>query len=124
MKTVASIRIPVCNGEGVIVERVDADSVRARVLLEAPNATAVRKRKGPVVRILLESLADDSDRDSLRGNARATSHDHETDTNPEKVWTLKRVHAEAESIFFSVVNDLITADPWRDGDRAERAESK
>jgi len=109
MNTVASTRIPVCNGEGVIVERVGQDSVRARRLAEAPNATVVRKRRGPIVRILLKSVADNSGETSLRGNPRAMSHDHETDVNPRNVWILKHIVSSAADLFDTVVNELKTA---------------
>jgi hypothetical protein len=108
MCTVTPIRgIPVCNADGVIVDRVD--SARARRLALAPNATVVRKRRGSgagaVVRILLGSTSDDSLADSLHGNPRSYSHNHETDTNPEKVWTLKRIPSDTADIFGAVVLD-------------------
>src|ERR1019366_9197383 len=105
MSTITSDRIPVCDADGVIVER--ADPSRVRRLMLAPNVTAIRKgiRKGPsecreIVRIMLGSESprqflaaseiDEQLDPSKRANARAMSHDHETKDNPEKVWTLKR----------------------------------
>ena len=114
MGTVTSIRIPVCNEEGVIVER--CDPARARRLAAAPNATVVRKRvrgslrrfgqRGEIVRIILDSAGDDSHQKRQHGNPRSYSHNHETDTNPENVWTLKRIPSESADIFTAVVDEL------------------
>jgi hypothetical protein len=38
------MRIPVCNADGEIIERVDLHSLHARRLLVARNASVVRKR--------------------------------------------------------------------------------
>ena len=114
MSTTTPIRIPVCNADGMIVDR--ADPARVRRLALAPNATVVRRRPtgirrqlrqpGEIVRILLASTADDSLENSLRGNPRSYSHNHETLENPEKVWTLKRIPGAAADIFRAVINDL------------------
>jgi hypothetical protein len=103
MATLAFIRIPVCNADGVIIERVDP--ARARCLSAASNATVVRKRGGNVVRIMLASTADDSLEVAMRGNPRSYSHNHEAIDNPEKCWTLKRIPACTAKIFDAVILD-------------------
>lgn len=98
------MRIPVCNSEGVIIERVDES--RARRVVQAPNARIVKKRKGGVVRIILESVGDDAEELSLHANPRSYSHRHETDSNVENCWTLKRIPTSTADIFGAVVNSL------------------
>ncbi len=114
MSTIASVRIPVYDSEGVIIDRVEGP--RARRLALAPNATVVRKRltgalrrrgqRGEIVRILLKSDGDETMEYSRHGNARSYSHNHETETNPENCWTLKRIPTETADIFRTVVNEL------------------
>jgi hypothetical protein len=104
MNTPAPCRIPVCNPAGVIIERID--SSRARRLAAAPNAIAVRKRKGEIVRILLQSHGDDSLEYSTRGNPRSYSHNHATETNPENCWTLKYIPSQAADLFDTVITEL------------------
>ena len=120
MATITPIRIPVCDADGVIVERVDA--ARARRLALAPNATVVRKKRGPIVRILLASTApDDYLENAMRGNPLTYSHKHEKasdpeittwaksvdeNANPEKVWCLKRIPTSTADIFRAVITDL------------------
>jgi len=107
MSTSAPEKIPVCNTEGRIIERVAIGSPRAIHLLKAPNATIVRKRhRGEPVRILLISQGDESRLKDKFGDPRAYSHRHETETNPENVWTLKRIPTETADIFGAVVNEL------------------
>jgi hypothetical protein len=104
MSTTAPKRIPLCDGDDNIIERIDG--ARARRMALAPNATVVRKRKGgEIVRILLASTADDSLEDAMYGNPRAMSHNRETATNPEKVWTLKRIPDSTADLFRAVVLD-------------------
>jgi hypothetical protein len=65
---------------------------RVRQLLRAPNATAVRKRKtGEVVCVLLEPHGDDSRLHARGGNPQRLSHDCETEDNPPRVWTFKKL---------------------------------
>lgn len=107
MCKIVPIRIPVCNCDGVIVERVDR--ARARRLAMAINATVVRKRNGEIVRINMGATSDDSLEDSLHGNPLKYSHNHETETNPEKVWTIKRIPAKVQCIFQEVVTSCLKA---------------
>jgi hypothetical protein len=117
MSTVTPIRIPVCNSDGLIVDR--ADRPRARRLALAPNATVVRKRvtganrrkgqRGEIVRIVLGNLGDDVMLDGRRGNPAKYSFNTETETNPEKVWCLKRIPTSTADLFGAVVNDCIAA---------------
>ena len=105
MSTLASV--PVCDSDGVIIER--ADQSRARRLALAPNATVVRESKrkgGAIVRILLASQPDDYLELAIRGNPRKYFHKHETETNIQNVWTLKRIPTSCADIFGAVVNDL------------------
>jgi len=104
-----SERIPVRNGEGVIVERVTLESARGRSLAAAPNAELVRKRKGEVVSINLRSSGDESDTPRLRAHPFKYSHNHENETNPENVWTLRHIPTDTADIFGAVVNQLAKA---------------
>jgi len=50
----------------------------------------VRRRDGRVVQINLHSFGDDHNAPAGHGNPQALIHDHETATNPPRVWELKR----------------------------------
>jgi len=118
MARTLSARIPVCDAEGTIVDR--ADRVRAERLALAPNATAVRRRAtgsarkrgalGDIVRILLACKvdADEPYVCSVLANSQSYSHNRETKTNPEKVWTLKRIPASTQDLFLNVVAECET----------------
>ena len=61
-------------------------------MLAAPNAVAVRQRKTrAIVAIVLEPHGDDSGLHARGGNPLQLSHNCETDTNPRRVWELKRL---------------------------------
>lgn len=82
-----------------------ADEARAMRLARAENAEVVRRRKDKqIMQINLREFGDDS-RTPCRpkGNPSAYSHDHETEHNPPKVWTLRRIPDEAGPIFREVV---------------------
>jgi hypothetical protein len=82
-------RVPVTAGPRLIEF---AGPERVRRLLAAPNAVAVRKRKTQdIVAILLEPHGDDSGLRARGGNPQQLSHNCETDTNPRRVRTLKRL---------------------------------
>jgi hypothetical protein len=82
-------RVPVTAGPRLIEF---AGPERVRRLLAAPNAVAVRHRKTQdIVAILLEPHGDDSCLHARGGNPLQLSHNHETDTNPRRVWELKRL---------------------------------
>jgi hypothetical protein len=67
------------------------DSHRASALALAPNVVVVRRRRdGRVVQINMLSFGDDHNARPGRGNPQAMIHDHETETNPPRVWELKR----------------------------------
>jgi hypothetical protein len=66
------------------------DSHRACALERAPNAEVVRRRDGRVVQINLLSYGDDHNAPAGHGNPQSLIHDHETATNPPRVWELKR----------------------------------
>ena|SRR5205085_1006544 len=106
MNTPASERIPVRDANGTIIDRID--SARARRLAQAPNAKVIRQRKsGEIVGISLQSVGDDSAESGMIGNPSSYSHNHENDTNPEKVWTLKTIPSSTADIFGAVVNELV-----------------
>jgi hypothetical protein len=87
------MRILVCVGDRV-VDLVD--SAMAERMAKAPNAKAVRARKtGAIARIILKNHGDDSSLVEHRGNPRRYSHDHETEQNPARCWTLRHLPAEA-----------------------------
>jgi len=66
------------------------DCRRASALALAPNAEVVRRRDGRVFQINLLSHGDDHKARPSRGNPQSLIHDHETATNPPRVWELKR----------------------------------
>jgi len=103
MAKTASIRVPVCNADGVIIERVD--QARLMRLARASNADVIRKgiRKDGVVRILLKDVGDDSLENSLHGDLRKLTHSHETRTNPPRCLTLKHIPSSTVDIFRAVV---------------------
>lgn len=71
------------------------DQVRAERLARAGNAAVVRRRRDKqIVRISLDNFSDDSTVVTHRGNPRRYSHDHETETNPRGVWTMRRLGAK------------------------------
>jgi hypothetical protein len=113
MSTITPIRVPVCNSDGMIVDRADPSRVRRLAL--APNATVVRKRatgarrkageRGEIVRILLASDGDESLEDSMRGNPRSYSNKNIAIDNPANVWRLKPIPSSTLDIFRAVTLD-------------------
>lgn len=96
MSTLAPERIPVCNDAGEIIERVQLFSPRFFQLNSASNSRLVRKRhRGAVARIILSSMADESALPGRDSDPMRYSHNRETATNPEKVWTLRHLSFEA-----------------------------
>jgi prolyl oligopeptidase PreP (S9A serine peptidase family) len=68
------------------------DQVRAERLARHPNAKAVRRRRDKkIMRIQLTELSDDRRLIVHRGNPRRYSHDHESESNPRGVWTMRRL---------------------------------
>ena len=102
--------IPVCNADGVLVER--ADPARARHLALAPNATVVRKRRGAgagaVVRILLASAGDDSRVKKLNGNPRRYTYLECSELMPEGVHTLRRLPKSTAGLYRLSVTDCMS----------------
>lgn len=69
-----------------------ADQLRAERIAAGENAQVVRRRKdGKIVRIVLENFSDDTNLVVHRGNPRRYSHDHETEQNPPRVWTMRKL---------------------------------
>jgi len=70
------------------MELVDLN--RACALERAPNTVVRRRRDGRILQINLLSFSDDHNRRRRGGNPQSLIHDHESDTNPPRVWELKR----------------------------------
>ena len=70
-----------------------SDQVRAARLARGANVEKVvrRRKDGRIVRIRLSSLSDDQNLEIHRGNPRRYSHDHETESNPRGVWTMRKL---------------------------------
>jgi hypothetical protein len=81
-------RIPVLAGQRLIEF---ADPARVRQLLLAPNARAVRRRKGTLVEIQIAVHGDDSRVRPREGTAQSLVHRAETEENPRRVWALKKL---------------------------------
>jgi hypothetical protein len=64
---------------------------RVRQLFLAPNARAVRRRKGTLVKIQLAVLGDDSRVRRREGNPQKLVHQAETDQNVNRCWTFKKL---------------------------------
>ena len=113
MSTVTPIRIPVCNSDGLIVDR--ADRPRARRLALAPNATVVRKRvtganrrkgqRGEIVRIVLGNLGDDVMLDGRRGNPRKYTFLDTSDLMPRGVHSLRHLATATAPLYRLAVTD-------------------
>lgn len=99
-------RIPVFAG-GLAIDHVDA--ARARQLAKGRNIQAVRRRKdGKIVRLNLTNFGgSDEGLQWVRGNPRRYSHDHETERNPPRVWTLRHLPSFTGPIFRRVLTDCI-----------------
>lgn len=98
-------RVPVFSGLRCIEL---ADEQRARHLAKAPNAEVIRRHKDrQVVQINLQDQGADKPLPFPRGNPRSYSHNHETSTNPEKVWTMKRLPDSTAPVFDEVVNSCL-----------------
>lgn len=92
-----------------------ADGARVARLARAPNAELVRRRRdGKLVEIQLHEAGDDSGKRGRAGNPRRYSHDHETEDNPENVWTLRQIPSQARPVFRAVIEDCMNAlkDDW------------
>lgn len=104
------MRVPMCNPEGVIIERVDRQ--RLSRLIHGRNVTPVYfghrrgHRRGEIARLLLSSEGDDSLEDSKRGNPRRYSHCAATAENIVNTWTLKRIPSNTASIFRAVLGSI------------------
>lgn len=89
-------RVPVRAGPRCIEM---ADPSRVRHLLQAPNMRAIRRHKDRrLVGLQVLDVGDDSHQKPRRGNPLQYSHNHETEDNPSKVWTLKPVPDEARQV--------------------------
>jgi hypothetical protein len=83
-------RIPVMSGPRCLEW---AGPERVRQLLAAPNCEAIRRggKQGPLVEIQVLEFGDDGRLHARGGNPQQLSHNCETDTNPRRVWELKRL---------------------------------
>ena len=110
MATITPIRIPVCNCDGTIIERVDP--AQARRIALARNATVVRKhqtgvRHGRIVRIL---LSDDGNDDALNpqyGDPRKYTYLFATEAMPMGVHTLRYLHNSTADMYRQSVTDCL-----------------
>jgi hypothetical protein len=84
-------RIPVFGPHQRAVALIGRDELRWYE--RAENAVLVRE-SGRVVEIRLQHSADDSHLVVHRGNPRRYSHDRETEQNPPRVWTMRRLGSD------------------------------
>jgi len=82
------MKIPVYSRYGVEF----VDPIRAAMIASAENAEVVRARNHRVVQINLLSYGDDHNHPSQHGNSRKFIRDTETETNPPRVYELKKQH--------------------------------
>lgn len=98
-------RIPVFSG-GRCVDLVD--EARARQLGKARNVQAIRRRKDRrVVELHIENHGGDWKGKAMRGDPRKYSHDHETDHNPNRCWTLRHLPDHTEPLFRLAIKDCL-----------------
>ena len=107
MSLITLQRVPVFSGPRCLEL---ADPSRVRVLLRAPNAKPVRRRKDKcIVEIQMSSVSDDTALKPTDANPRRHSHNHAVDKpdwtgNPERVWTLKPIRKRDRAIFRAVLD--------------------
>ncbi len=104
------IRIPVCNADGLIVERV-ADPARIRRLGLAANATVVRASKrsgGQIVRILMAEKGNDVKLKFLKANPRKYTFLEKSEVMPTGVHTLRHLPSSTRSLYCTAQTDCIT----------------
>jgi hypothetical protein len=83
-----------------------ADEARARRLGEGRNVKVVRRRKDrQIVEIRLKDYGSSWKIRAGEGNPRRYSHDHETEHNPPRVWTLRHLPDQARDLFRLSVTD-------------------
>jgi hypothetical protein len=69
-----------------------ASPERVQRLIAASNVKIVRKRKtGSIVEVHLLEFGDDFRLPASHANPQRLSHNHETEDNPARVWTLKKL---------------------------------
>lgn len=86
------MKIPVYSGPRIVEY---ANEARVAYLAGIQNAEFVWIRKsGHLTRINLHSVGDDCGVKSRRYNPRRYSHDHETEQNPNRVWTFRNLSKE------------------------------
>ena len=94
--------IPVMAGERCLEL---ATHSRATAIAAAPNAVPIRRhRDGKLVEIQVRDFGADAGFPQ-HGDPRRYSHNHETETNPPQVWTLRHIPRNQRSLFGSAVND-------------------
>jgi hypothetical protein len=82
------------------------DQQHARQMAKAPNAKAIRRRKDKLIcEVHLSSFGDDSNwvPEHPKANPRTYSHDHNTETNPKGVWTVRHLHDEDAALYRAAV---------------------
>ena len=112
MAIITPIRVPVCNCDGTIIDRVDP--ARARRLALAPNATVVRqhqsgvrKCQSPIVRILLSDDGNDEAMNPTFGDPRRYFYLDCSPAMPEGVYSLKHLHRDTAGMYRQSVTDCI-----------------
>ena len=123
MAIITPIRIPVCDSDGLIIDRADAP--RARRLALAPNATVVHKRRAcgdfaavcgcrkcsacprAVVRIVLGNAGDDHALDARYGNPRKYTFQEVVPSCPEGVHSLRHLATETADLYRLAVTDCL-----------------
>jgi hypothetical protein len=108
----APSKLAVVDPQGELLFWVE-DGDEARTLIKKRQARLIRKNGR--VRMLVATDAFTEEYGSLDGGRGTAfdktrySHNHETDTNPEKVWTLKRLPRTTRPVFTRVLDDCLAA---------------
>jgi hypothetical protein len=103
--------VRVCNLDGATINRVDAAA--ARLLALAPNAQkeaggqVVRTRKGEIVRIILGSMGDDSQRKQYQGDPRRYTFLYRSEDLPQGVHTLRHLPKSTAALYVTVRTDCM-----------------
>jgi hypothetical protein len=96
-------RIPVFSN-GRCIDLVD--ETRAKRLAKARNVEAIRRRKDKrIVELHIENYGGDWKGNRRHGDPRKYSHDHETDQNPNRCWTLRHLPEHVAPLFRLSITD-------------------
>lgn len=99
-------RVPVFGADDRLVDTISPRDVER--YRSVPNARIVRDHVTGETRVILDHHSDDSTLIVHRGNPRRYSHDHETEKNPPRVWTLRPLQSRDRAIYQSSILDCIT----------------